>query len=104
MGIVVKRLAKRLEVPLVLVQFLEAENAADAFSKGVVLNIALWAFERGDKRLWAIASRRAAVECALHTRYVDPDRAPAIRLYEYYPDLGRRYASFPNECKGTGEV
>ncbi len=64
---------------------------------GVELNLAQWAFERGDKLVWAIASRRAAVERALHTRWLDVDGEAAARLYEYYPELGRRYSSFPQD-------
>jgi len=91
------RLANRLQVPSVRVQFLKAERDADAFVIGVELNLAQWAFERGDKLVWAIASRRAAVERALHTRWLDVDGEAAARLYEYYPDLGRRYSSFPQD-------
>jgi hypothetical protein len=91
------RLAKRLQAPFVRVQFLKAERDADAFVTGVELNLTQWAFERGDKLVWAIASRRAAVERALHTRWLDVDGKSAARLYEYYPDLGRRYSSFPQD-------
>jgi hypothetical protein len=91
------RVAKRLQAPLVHVQFLEASSDADAFAKGVVINLGKWAFERGDKLVWAIASRRAAVERALHIRWLDVDGEVAARLYEYYPDLGRRYSSFPQD-------
>jgi hypothetical protein len=91
------RLAKRLQATVVHVQFLKAECEADAFAKGVELSLAQWAFERGDKLLWAIASRRAAVERALHTRWLDVDGEAAARLYKYYPDLGRRYSSSPHE-------
>lgn len=92
-------LAKRLQVPAILVQFLDASTDADAFAKGVVLNLAQWVFERGDKLLWSIASRRAAVERALHTRWLDPDSESAIHLYEFYPDLRRRYFSFPENYR-----
>jgi hypothetical protein len=95
------RLAKRARTPLVYVQFLEASTDADAFAKGVVLNIAERAFERGDKLLWATASRRAAVERALHTRWLDVDGEAAAGLYEYYPDLGRRYSSRPKDYMET---
>jgi len=91
------RLAKRLHSPLVHVQFLAASTDADAFGKGVELSLGQWAFQRGDKLVWAIASRRAAVERALHTRWLDVDGEAAVRLYEYYPDLGRRYSSFPQD-------
>jgi hypothetical protein len=91
------RLAKRLQAPVVDVQFLKAESDTDAFVKGVELNLAKWAFEQGDKLLWAIASRRASVERALHTRWLDVDGEAAFRLYKYYPDLRRRYSSFPQE-------
>jgi hypothetical protein len=56
-------------------------------------------FERGDKLLWAIASRRAAVERALHTGWLNPDGDSARRLYAHYPDLGRRYSSLSNEYR-----
>jgi len=91
------RLAKRVQAPFVRVQFLKAERDADAFVSGVELNLAQWAFECGDKLVWAIASRRAAVERALHTRWLDVDGEAAVRLYNYYPDLGRRYSSFPQD-------
>jgi hypothetical protein len=93
------RLAKRLHVPVVHVQFLKAERDADAFVRGVEISLAQWAFKRGDELLWAIASRRAAVERALHTRWLHPDGESANRLYKFYPDLGRRYSSFPNDHK-----
>ncbi len=93
------RLAKRLRVPLIHVQFLEASTDADAFARGVELSLRQWAFQRGDRLRWAIESRRAAVERALHTRWLDPDGVPANRLYEFYPDLGRRYSSFPEDHK-----
>jgi hypothetical protein len=93
------RLAKRVQSPVVLVQFLEASTDADAFAKGVELSLAQWVLERGDKLRWAIESRRAAVERALHTRWLDPDGESANRLYKLYPDLGRRYSSFPEDHK-----
>ncbi|MEO8591966.1 MAG: hypothetical protein ABI759_01480 [Candidatus Solibacter sp.] len=95
------RLAKRLQAPLVHVQFLEASTAADAFARGVELSLAQWAFERGDKLRWAIDSRRAAVDRAIHTRWLSPDGESANRLYKYYPELGRRYSSFPDDHKGS---
>ena len=98
------RLAKRLQAPLVHVQFLKASSDADAFAKGVELSLGQWAFQRGDKLRWAIESRRAAVDRALHTRWLDPDGEPANRLYEFYPDLGRRYSSFPDDHKEAEEV
>jgi len=61
--------------------------------------LAQWAFAGGDKLRWAIESRRAAVERALHTRWLDPDGESANRLYKLYPDLGRRYSSFPQDHK-----
>ncbi len=93
------RLAKRIQSPVVLVQFLEASTDADAFAKGVELNLAQWAVERGDKLNWAIESRRAAIDRALHTRWLDPDGESANRLYKFYPDLGRRYSPFPEDHK-----
>ena len=93
------RLAKRVQFPAILVQFLDASTDADAFAKGVELSLAQWAFERGDKLRWAIESRRAAVDRALHTRWLDPDGESANRLYKFYPDLGRRYSSFPHDHK-----
>jgi len=93
------RLAKRLQIPVVLVQYLDEATASEAFAKGVELNLSQWAFERGDKLRWSIESRRAAVECALRTGWLDPDRASAIRLYKFYPDLGRRYSSFPADYR-----
>jgi hypothetical protein len=96
--------AKRFHTPVVHVQFLSAECDADAFAKGVELSLAQWAFERGDKLLWAIASRRAAVERALHTRWLDADGEAAARLYKYYPDLGRRYSSFPQDYTEAAKV
>jgi hypothetical protein len=93
------RLAKRLQVPSVQVQFLEASSDADAFARGVELGLAQWAFQRGDKLRWAIESRRAAVDRAIHTRWLDPHGESANRLYEFYPDLGRRYSSFPDDHK-----
>jgi len=93
------RLAKRVQAPFIWMQMLEVPSDADAFARGVVLSVGQWAFERGDKLVWAIASRRAAVERALHTRWLDADGELAARLYEYYPDLGRRYSSFPGNYK-----
>lgn len=93
------RLAKRLQAPLIHVQFLEASRDADAFARGVELSLGQWAFQRGDKLRWAIESRRAAVDRALHRHWLDPDGESANRLYEYYPDLGRRYSSFPDDHK-----
>jgi hypothetical protein len=84
-------LARRTNTPTVLVQFLRARTDAEAFAKGVVINIAQWVFDDEDKVTWACASRRAAVERALHTRWLDPGSAAACELYQYYPDLGRRY-------------
>lgn len=98
------RLAKRLQAPCIYVQFLEASSDADAFAKGVELSLGQWAFQRGDKLRWAIESRRAAVDRALHTRWLDPDGESANRLYEFYPDLGRRYSSFPDDHKEAEEV
>lgn len=92
-------LAKRLQAPLIHVQFLDAPTDADAFARGVELSLGQWAFDRGDKLRWAIESRRAAVDRALHTRWVDPDGESANRLYKFYPDLGRRYSSFPDDHK-----
>jgi hypothetical protein len=97
------RLAKRLKAPIVHVQFLKAAYDADAFAKGVEISLGQWAFERGDKLVWAIASRRAAVERALHTRWLDVDGEAAVRLYKYYPDLGRRYSSFPKDYTEAGQ-
>lgn len=91
------KLAKRVQVSFVNVQVLEANGDADAFAKGVQINLAQWAFERGDKLLWAIANRRGAVERALHTGWLDADGDGAVRLYRYHPDLGRRYSSFPRD-------
>ena len=93
------RLAKRVQSPVILVQYLDAATDADAFAKGVELSLAQWAFERGDKLRWATESRRAVVERALHTRWLDPDGESANRLYKFYPDLGRRYSSFPEDHK-----
>jgi hypothetical protein len=93
------RLAKRLQFPLVHVQFLQAPTDADAFARGVELSLGQWAFQRGDKLRWAIESRRAAVDRPLHTRWLHPDGESANRLYEFYPDLGRRYSSFPDDHK-----
>jgi hypothetical protein len=93
------RLAKRVRYPTVLVQFLAASTDADAFAKGVELSLAQWVFERGDKLRWARESRRAAVERALYTRWLDPDGESANRLYKLYPDLGRRYSSLPEDHK-----
>jgi hypothetical protein len=85
------QLAKRLHVPLVWVQFLTARDEAEAFARGVVLSLAQWVFDHGDELLWACASRRAAVERALYTGWLNPTSKAARDLYEYYPDLGRRY-------------
>lgn len=93
------RLAKRVQSPVVLEQFLEASTDAAAFAKGVELSLAQWAFQRGDKLRWAIERRRAAVERALHRRWLDPNGESANRLYKFYPDLGRRYSSFPEDHK-----
>src|ERR1039458_3256237 len=62
------RLAKRLQSPLVHVQFLEASSDADAFAKGVELSLGQWAFQRGDRLRWAIESRRAAYDRTLPKR------------------------------------
>lgn len=92
-------LAKRVQAPAVLVQFLDASTDADAFAQGVEIGIADWEVEHGDKLLWAIESRRAAVDCALHKRWLDPDGESAKSLYRFYPDLGRRYSSSPGDYK-----
>ena len=84
-------LARRTKAPTVLVQFLSARTDAEAFAKGVDINIAQWSFDEVDKVTWPCASRRAAVERALHTRSLDPASDAARELYRYYPDLGRRY-------------
>jgi hypothetical protein len=97
-------LALRTGVSRVLVQHLEASSDAEAFAWGVILNLAKWVIAPKDKMLWAIASRRAAVERALHTRWLNPDSEAAIKLYEYYPDLGRRYSSFPKDYEEVGTV
>jgi hypothetical protein len=98
------RLAKRLKAPLIHVQILEASTDADAFARGVELSLGQWAFERGDKLRWAIESRRAAVDRALHKRWLDPDGESANRLYKFYPDLGRRYSSFPADFREAETV
>jgi ParB-like chromosome segregation protein Spo0J len=98
------QLAQRVGASKVYVQYLDEPSDADAFAKGVLLNLAQWAFERGDKLLWATASRRAAVERALHSRWLDPDGKAAAELYEYYPDLGRRYSSFPENHKEAATI
>ena len=72
------------------VQFLRGTDA-EAFAKGVVLSIVKWIFGDEDRVTWACASRRAAVERALHTEWLDPRSEAASELYECYPDLGRRY-------------
>jgi len=84
-------LARRTNTPTVIVQFLRARTDGEAFAKGVVISIAEWIDEDKDKATWACASRRAAVERALHTRWLDPGSEAACELYKYYPDLGRRY-------------
>ena len=85
-------LARRTNTPKVLVQFLTAGTDAEAFAKGVVISVAEWIFnDDADRVTWACASRRAAVERALHTGWLDPGSEAACELYKYYPDLGRRY-------------
>ena len=83
-------LARRTNTPTVSVQFLRGTDA-EAFAKGVDISIAHWIFDDEDKVTWACASRRAAVERALHTGWLDPRSEAARELYKYYPDLGRRY-------------
>jgi hypothetical protein len=85
-------LARRTNTPGVWVQFLSARTDAEAFAKGTVIGIAEWIFGDADSLTWACASRRAAVERALHTGWLDPGSEAACELYEYYPDLGRRLA------------
>ncbi len=84
-------LARRTNTPSVWVQFLRARTDSEAFAKGVVISIVEWIFDDADKLTWACASRRAAVERALHTGWLDPRSEAACELYKYYPDLGRRY-------------
>ena len=84
-------LARRTKTPTILAQFLGARTDAEAFAKGVDISIAQWIFDDVDKVTWACASRRAAVERALHTGWLDPGSEAARELYKYYPDLGRRY-------------
>jgi hypothetical protein len=84
-------LARRTNTPSVWAQFLNGRTAAEAFAKGVVISIAQWAFDDEDKVTWACASRRAAVDRALHCGWLDPTSEAARELYKYYPDLGRRY-------------
>ena len=83
-------LARRTGVETVLVKFIAAETDAEAFATGVLLNIAQWALEK-DKVIWAAASRRAAVERAFHTGWLNPRTDAARKLFEFYPDLERRY-------------
>ena len=98
------QLARRVGVAKILVQYVDAPTDAEAFAAGVLLNLANWAFERGDKLIQAAASRRAAVERALHTRWLNPDSEAAEELYEYYPDLGRRYSSWPERYKEAATI
>ena len=85
-------LARRTNTPRVLVQFLKAETDAEAFATGVLISVAQWIFnDDADRVTWACASRRAAVERALYTEWLDPGSEAACELYKYYPDLGRRY-------------
>jgi hypothetical protein len=84
-------LARRTKTLSVWVQFLGARTDAEAFAKGVVISIAQWVFDDADKVTWACASRRAAVERALHSGWLDPRSEAACELCKYYPDLGRRY-------------
>jgi hypothetical protein len=84
-------LARRTNTASVWVQFLHAETDAEAFAQGVTISIAEWISEGADKLTWACASRRMAVERALHTQWLNPSSDAARELYKYYPDLGRRY-------------
>jgi hypothetical protein len=71
--------------------FLTETTDAEAFAKGVVISVCQWIFDDEDKVTWACASRRAAVERALHSEWLDPSSEAARELCKYYPDLGRRY-------------
>ena len=84
-------LAERTKTTVVVVMFLDAETDAEAFAIGILLNIAKWIFGDQDKVTWATASRRAAVERALHTRWLEARTEVAKQLFEFYPDLERRY-------------
>ena len=88
-------LARRTKTERVLVQFLRADTDAEAFANGVGLNIARRVFNTEDKVTWACASRRTAVERALHTGWLDPNTEAAKDLFEFYPDLKRRYCDEP---------
>ena len=84
-------LARRTNTPTVRVMFLTVTTDAEAFARGVMISVCQWIFDDEDKVTWACASRRAAVERALHTEWLDPSSEAARELCKYYPDLGRRY-------------
>lgn len=86
-------LARRTKTKVANVQFIDVATDAEAFARGVVLNIAKWVFDNPDKVVWAAASRRAAVERALHAGWLDLRTQAAKQLFRFYPDLERRYAS-----------
>jgi len=84
-------LAQRTRTESVDVIFLDVKTDAEAFALGVILNIVQWRFREKDLVTWAAASRRAAVERSLHTGWLDPRSEAAKEMFEFYPDLERRY-------------
>ena len=74
-------LARRTNTPTVWVMFLTAATDAEAFARGVVISICQWIFsEDADRVTWACASRRAAVERALHSEWLDPSSVGSSRV------------------------
>jgi len=86
-------LARRTGTLRVVVQFLSCSTAAEAFGKGILINIAKWVFESGVKVERACACRHQALEKAFAERRLDPASKVAEELFEYFPDLKAKYSS-----------
>ena len=86
-------LARRTGTTHILAQFLSQSTAAQAFSKGGLINIARWAFDSGSTVERACACRRQALERAFSEQLLHPGGEVASQLFEYSPDLAARYRS-----------
>jgi hypothetical protein len=86
-------LARRTGTSQVMVQYLPCSTPGEAFGKGVLINIAQWAFDSEAKVEMACACRRQALEKAFAERRIDPANEVAEELFEYFSDLKAKYGS-----------
>jgi hypothetical protein len=86
-------LARRTGTAEVMVQYLPCSTAAEAFGKGILINIAQGVFDSEAKVEMACACRHQALEKALAERRLDPMSEIAEELFEYFPDLKAKYGS-----------